>query len=544
MTTEEGVIGRLGMSLPAGVCDIIERWPAAVRVVSTAAVLAAFVGLEFVVLRGTRLPAEAYFEPMLMAGLAKRVGWLFMAGAVLLFVLLSRYGALLRPWRAFENGSALRAFIVFLAFVIAWPLTTYGYNYYLDQAHLFDRIALAALVVLLWWRPFFIYPFVILAFVVLWQIEQPPLGGSVLAHKLQVLHVLNLFAAFFAVRCIIGGTRSGEFVFLTCCLIASSYWLAAFGKTQIGWLQNANLHLITPAAYAHGWLASLNAEPIIAFANMLQTIELPMALFAIGFEALFLLFLICRRASFALLLAATIFHVGVFAIYGFFFWTWILVDVALFLLLLRVAGNDPWIYSRSQFVLSIVLIALGAYWADPPKLGWHDTRLTYTTRIDVVDASGNTRPLRPAVFGLYDDVMTMAAFPYLVDDHARLVGSYGVTRDGPLARAINSASTGAEILELEAALTSRRFDQERANRFFGFVTRYVSNQVHSGERLAVLDVLAAPPQFWGYRGEPSLELKDIRFVVVSEITTFFDGETISVIRETELNRSAISEASQ
>ncbi len=539
MNAEMGLIQRLGLSFPSAVRELFDRWPAMVQLSNTALVLVVFIVFEFVILRASRLPAEAYFEPILTVALVEHFGWLLSIGTSLFVVVLSRYGTLLRPWETIERRAALRVFVVFLAFVIAWPLTTYGYNYYFDQAHSFDRIALVVLVFLLWWRPLFIYPFVLLAFVLLWQIAEPPLGGSVLAHKLQVLHVLNLFASYLAVRCIFGDVKSGVFIFLACCLVATAYWLPAFGKFQIDWLQHSRLDLVIPAAYAHGWMASLDAETVIAFADTVQPLKVLLALFAIGIETLFLLFLIFRRASLGLLLAAIVFHVGVFAIYGFFFWTWILVDAALFVLLFHVADGDRWIYSRPQLAFSIVLIASGAYWAHPPQLAWHDTRLTYTIRIDAIDAEGNSWPLRPEFFGPYDDVMTMSTFPYLIKDHARLVGSYGVTPNARLADAINTLTSGAELLELEALDTTRQFNEERANMFYEFVLLYVSNRLRSGERLTASQVVAAPPQFWGFRGEKTAEIEDIRFIAISEITTFFDGQSITAVRERELNLIAM-----
>jgi hypothetical protein len=51
-------------------------------------------------------------------------------------------------------------------------------------------------------------------------------------------------------------------------------------------------------------------------------------------EAGCVLFFLSRRVSVGLLLAVIFFHIGVVVLYGFFFWTWILLDAGLLALLL------------------------------------------------------------------------------------------------------------------------------------------------------------------------------------------------------------------
>ena len=119
---------------------------------------------------------------------------------------------------------------------MAWHFSTYGYNYYLDQGHYLDRALLLVLAALVWWRPLFIYPFLLLAFALMWQLAEPGLGGSIFAHKLQVLHVLNLFAAFFVVHSVSGSGRTDVFLLLCCCLVATAYWVAALAKLDLNWI--------------------------------------------------------------------------------------------------------------------------------------------------------------------------------------------------------------------------------------------------------------------------------------------------------------------
>ena len=91
-----------------------------------------------------------------------------MVTIVLLGIILMRYGTLLSSWQMLEHGTVLRIFILFLAFVVAWPFVTYGYNYYFGQGHYLDRLVIALLLPLIWWRPVFVFPFLLLIYTVMW----------------------------------------------------------------------------------------------------------------------------------------------------------------------------------------------------------------------------------------------------------------------------------------------------------------------------------------------------------------------------------------
>ena len=116
-------------------------------------------------------------------------------------------------------------------------------------------------------------------------------------------------------------------------------------------------------------------------------------------------------------------YLGVFALYGFLFWTWILLDAALLVILVR-----DWrprrmeIYSRGHVMLSILLIGFASLWANPPHLGWFDTRLSYVYRLEAIGESGKRYALPPRFFAPYADLFTMASFGYLTESHGVLVG--------------------------------------------------------------------------------------------------------------------------
>jgi hypothetical protein len=505
-----------------------------------AALLIVFVLLDRVVERMTGLSESSYFQSSLVIELARKLGWLGCAGLATAAVLLTRYGKLGSAWDALECGAALRTFVVVLVGALAWCLSTYGYNYYFDQGYYVERVLLVALVPLAWWRPFFALPFIALAYLFLWQLAEPALGGSIFPHKLQILRAISLFAAAFLVYAVTGYRRIAPLLVLLCSYVAAAYWVSAAAKYNLSWLSDARLLTMPLSAYAHGWLAFLDPATIVAMAKAIGRIDPALRALVLVLEGACLFFLWRRSLSMWLLGVLILFHCAIFALYGFFFWTWMLLDGALMLLLWRAAGSaETGVYNVRNAVLSVALILAGSWWARPPPLGWFDTPLTYTYRIQAFDAEGRGSTVHPDFLAPYEDVFTMTAFSYLATDHPRLVGAYGATADADLARELFNARRPADVFAIEDE-REREPDRARAKRFYSFLEQYFATRNRRGERLDYLRYLRPPQQFWSFRGDwPDFGHGRVAELAVVEVTTFFNGTELEVIRESELARIKI-----
>ncbi len=529
--------------LPASLRAASERYPSTWLVARVLVALLAFVAIDRAVARLALLPAPAYAEPVLAVEILLRPGPVLLAVLAVLVGALARYGRLLARWSDFDHGARMRALVVFLALAMAWPFATFGYNHYFDQGYYLDRLALVALVAALWWRPVFIFPFVLLAYALMGQVAQPALGGSVFAHKLQVLHVLNLFAATLVLHAFSASRRSDTFWLLLCCLVAGAYWEAALAKWQLGWLSFGNLYQMPLAAYGHGWLAFVDADALVDFASALRVLDWPARIGVLAIESAALLFLWRRGVSVVLLIAYIVFHVGVFAAYRFLFWPWMALDAALLVVLWNDRrARELGIYTRRHFALSVLLVASAGVWAEPPHLGWFDTRVSHAYRLEALGESGRRYRLTPAYFSPYDEIFTMTSFAYL-SEHPVLVAPYGVTKSRALAEALERATTGEEVLALERESGRSRYDAARAAAWQDFVRRFVANRNASGERLAALGAVRPPPQFWSFAGADAYSGQErLREVVVHERTLFFDGNRLQVVRDAVLARLPIPAA--
>ena len=513
------------------------RWPALGQPIGGVLfLLVVFMTFNTSVERLTRLPTESYFASSLVFEFVRTMSWPVGLAIVFGVATLARFGLLFESWDSLEHGRWIRVFVIMLATAIAWPLVTFGHNFYFDQSYFFDKVLLVLLLPLIWWRPAFIFLFIIPAYLLVWQLGEPVLGGTILAHKLQVTRAINVFAAAFLVYALTGFREADRFLILLCSFVAAGYWVPALAKLDLAWIGDNHLYFMPLSAYAHGWLAFLSPEQIVEFARWLMPFDTFMKVFVIVIEALCLVLLFRRWLSISLLAMLIIFHLGVFALYGFLFWTWMVLDLALIVLLVNVTGSgQARIFGWKPFILSIVLIGFGSWWAKPPKLGWYDTPLTYTYRIEVTDRLGKTTHVHPEFFGPYSDVFTFSSFSYMVQDRGVLTGPYGVTIDHELYQSLDDAKDALDVFGLEQTKGAIRSNSDRAERLQEFLARFIANRALRLDVAAPLRSINAPPQFWSFRGETPI-VSEISEVAIVEYTSFFDGDKLTNIRRQELAR--------
>lgn len=509
------------------------------------ALLAGFVLFDRWLQATTHLDAEVYREPFILAAMLRGADPLLLAGlAAMLLAAAVRLG-FRAPWSALEGGAALRLPVVLIAFPIVWTYTTYGYNFFFDQAHVADRAVLLALFLLTLMRPVFLAAFVFVAYVLMWQLKVPDLGGPVFAHKQMLLEPLTALAVWTLLRAAGLRLKAADSLFLVCCIVAGRYWLPGVAKVLLDWHAVGRIHDAMYAAYGHGWLGFLAPDAVRDYARIFKAFDgllvWPVLIFEIGA----LVFLARRWWACGILAAAAVFHLGVFALMGFLFWTWIVVDLTLIWLFLR-TRRDPGlnVFTLPHLALSIPLIGLSLYWSSPPRLSWFDTPLSYTVRFEAVGVSGAAYYLSPRFFDPYGDQMTFSFFGYLVEDRATLTGPYGATKERVVADAIAAATQPEDIFALEAAPERRAaYDPDRARVFYDFVQTYIRHWNARGHAEGRRAALQPPGQFWTFRRPGAPEAYDgqepLREVSVKHVTSWFDGTAVRDIRTVELKRLVI-----
>ena len=511
--------------------SIADRWGVPRLPFHLAAQILLFVGVERWVMYFAHMPQRSYEQPILIAELARNIGviQLLVLGAAA--ALLIRYCSLGRRWAAMEGGTVLRWFVVVTAGLLAWPHATYGYNLFFDRGHYLDRLLLPAMVAMIWWRPAFVLPFVVLAVAVIGQLSHP-LGGAMGTVDGLIIRLAILFFCTLVWSGLSRREPIADYVFLASCLIASCYWWPGAGKLRLNWLAHGHPSYLFPAAYANGWLAFLAPSTVSGLTRSIANFDWLMRCGALVLECGALVCL-CRRWTFLAFLGGWIaFHALNFLLIGYCFWQWVAVELALGLVLAskRHHARIP-IFTRGHFVISVLVIGGSCLWFRPTNLAWYETRLCYTFRYEVETAGGRGCTLLPRFFSPYGDVLTMGAFGYLAETPC-LVEPYGVTFDRAVASELADATSPRRIWSVEADLGDARFRAAGRDRFKAFLERYLANFNARGSGSAWWSVFQPPPVLWSLPRANTFDgAGRIRTIRVYHVTSLYDGVQYGEIRK-------------
>lgn len=480
----------------------------------------------------THLDESCFYEPFLLIALFKQQGWPLSSLMLLLVIVGLRYGRFWINWQEIDNGLQIRNFITLLGSVLGLAFALQGYNFYFDQGYYADRILLLLLIPLIYCRPVFVFPLVLLLFLLIWQ-WNAPLGGFLWGTVHHALQVLILFSSWLVLNAFKQRQNSIDFVFLSCCLTASVYWVPGLLKFNMDWFTHDYIHYMPLAAYSHGWLTFLNPQQLLAYANTIIPAEKALHIIVLGFELGALVCLWRRNLFLALLIIAIVFHFGVFAAYGYMMWAWITLDIGLLILILRMKSTRD-LFTLPRFILSILIILSSVWWLSPPRLAWINTPLNYTYRYQVTGDSGKHYNLSPRFFTPYGDIMTMANFRYL-SPGPRLVGPYGISRNEQIVGKLRTAKSADDIFALEEGSGKNAYKEEEAEKFYAFIRNYLSHYNkarQSDHHRSDINCCKSPPNFWSLTPDKAYTGQEpLKEITITETTTFYSNGELKDIRQ-------------
>jgi hypothetical protein len=506
-------------------------------VVRIVIMLVAYMAFEYWLRRAVVISFAGYTQPLLVFEVLHQLvsGIIPLAGLGLV-VASTTIGrkTLLNRWAVFEQSAALRLLICVITFVTAWAYSTYSYNFYFDQGHYADRLLLISLAILVWWRPVFVIPYTALLMCILGQFNYPLTDqASLLASFNLLLHALQLFSVFVLLHLVTGTRRTVDFIFVLCCLIGASYFRPGLGKLQVAWLSHPYLYFLLPGGYSNGWLAFLQPEQLTGLTQFIRPFVLPMMVFTLLVELGSLFFMAYRRLLYLYFPLCIAFHIGVMLMCGIFFWHWIVLEVALLGFFFLVRKQPLQLNTKVHMLLALVLIVGGSVWFRSINLAWYDTNLYYGFRYEGITASGQKVMLDNRMFSPYGDLFRFENFSFLSRE-PQLTATYGAVNDLALATALVQARTPEEIFALEAQYPNEPYNPVPAEQFANLIATFISNwNRHKEQNPAWWSFFEAPGQLLGFPrpNETGVWAEPIEQVNVYQITTFFDGEIYSTIRQ-------------
>ena len=495
-------------------------------------VLFLYVSLDRFLMKMTHLSFVNYQEPFIYFAFLKHIftSWYLLFVITSGFILCMFRKNLLCSWTNFYKGELTRFLVIIAAGTLTWVFATYNYNLYYDQGHYFDRFLLFIFLILIYWRPVFVFPFLTVLLPIIWQFTV--LHGFSFAIPFLPMRLLTLFSTFFLICLFVKKLPIADFVFLTGCLIATHYWVPGLAKLRLNWILHDQLYFLVPATYANGWLGFLDSQTISSITQKLAHYNIPLKILTLIFECGSLFFFWNRSSVKFFLCGWVCFHLGIFLFSGIFFWVWILLEGAFLYLFLKKDGISIMpIYNRKYLIVSMILIISGSLWSKPVALAWFDVPVTYTYRFEGVTESGKTYKLPPKFFAPFDYQFTLGSFAFL--DNKRLISVvWGASSD----------SFGKQIMKLDSDRLLFSFEEQKGKVFLDerskeafdlFIKQYIHNWNKHFSNKTYLSYIEAPRFLWTFPTTVKFEQskQPITRIKVIQVMSFYNHEKYTEIRE-------------
>lgn len=388
--------------------------------------LLAFMALQKLIFVLGKIAEADYYALSVLPALGKNLigtplGWLLIAS----FIILRRRAGL--PWSSVTNGTWLRWFATGVAITLVLNFATQGVNLYFGREYLLDRLVLIGLAIGVCIRPVFIPAFVLVMVAYGGQFSIPIDGYDwdthlLGIHRLKTHSLLVIFVGFVIAKDV-RPIPSGSTVLLVVVLIASFYWVPGLGKLRMGWVSAATVQNSLFGSWGHGWMASLSGEDIANVTRRMRPFAIPMQVIVLIIEC-GAVFILVRRVAIVLLPMWVLFHIGTLALYGYCFWAWILMDLAVLVLILR--EPDAFRFDRKHCVLGFMLVGSSILWLSPNRLAWFNAPLANTFHVVATTEDGTVFEVNPKALGPYDYIFTMKMFGSIANE-PQLSGPYGAT---------------------------------------------------------------------------------------------------------------------
>lgn len=492
--------------------------------------------------KGFVLPANLYHESSILLALLKNhftqsFGFITI---LLLSLLIYFRNRSFSPWNVFSKYKPIRFFVLFVATLIAWAYSTYDLNLYLNQTHLFDRIALLILIPLIWWRPIFVFPFIMLSYAIIGQFDI--LAGFSWAIPMLPIHLLTIFWLYFLMYVFTKNNRPSDFLFLVGCLLVAHYWNSGFLKLNTEWLLHDPLNFLLPATYANGWWSSLSVDEIGTFTEKLMPFNPFLRPLVILLEVGSIFFLFHRKLAIGFLTGFIGFHIGVMIYSGICFWVWILIDFSLVILLLQKNGfSKIFKFNKFQIALFILLILSSIKWNRGGILFWHDSPMNYTFKFEAHAEDGKTYPLPPNFFAPYDYQFTIGRIGHF-DKNLLLPITWGGTSKNISKWFRETQPSNEEIFKYEKENGYSRYDENKKILFENFIQTYIQNWNKRLSKKIGLNAFQSPRYLWTFPKEafPENPMRIIK-VNILEVTTLYQAGQYSEIRRRPIQEITIDD---
>ena len=492
-----------------------------------------------VLFKYTFLSRETYFEPslcleFLMQSAKRPFLWL-----PLFAVIVGFFRPLTSRWSEIESGKKMRTVVACLAILLAWRHAFYPFNFYLNQSHFPDRLALVVFAGLTLWRPVFVAPLVTVTLIIIGQFEL--IAGYSLADSLMAIQILIMFLACFLFWMVSRQFSYLNFLFLAGCVIASNYFFSGIGKLSYEWVFVDRISNMLANSPAQGWNQYLDSNSLLSLVSALKWTNPILKALTLTVELGLLFFFFRLGWTRAVLIAAIVFHVGIFFTSGICFWFWCAIHIFFLLYVWRGLDEDQQknLFNFKRGLCAVLIIASANIWSNPVRLVWLSKPFGYVSSVKATCDDGETIRLSPDFFSSYDYNFTFGDFHCFHPDPG--VNRIGFGTNKEVFRFFTVERSDDEILQFESEFGLHRLNEARKKQLEKFLSTWAKNVNESGRVSSWANLLEPPDLLWQGTGQTRLpedaKIKTLTLHCTTHYFSYKDGPR--VVREEKIAEIAI-----
>ncbi len=483
-----------------------------------------------------------YGDSILVEALANSKRYLLAAGTVCIFTLLT----FRLTWVEIDRDYSIRILIFTAIAVIVWMRALYAFNFYYQQSHLSDRFLLLILGVAVFFRPAFIFLFVLVASSINRQFYYPFAINiewtDIIFYQLFIL--LGSYLMVYRYRKDMG---SHTFIFLAYCLILSNYFIPGITKILISphyyeWYLYDKVVNFSASAYLNGWEIWGNEDTLFDWLPVLNRYQLLFTLATFIVEIGSVIAFLHRNIFLGLIILRLLFHIGVFLLTGDSFWNWIVLNTALLIHFwyLDISNKILLFKSFHLKLLSIICISAGVYlFQARDGLGWFDSKYSNYYQMYAENSEGEQEILEGSIFSPYDIYFMKTHFYFLHRDSI-LSRTYGSVKNYNLYAALDSMTNVQYLGDIKKRFGKSEFDEQKTVIFEEVLKRYFATK--KSQQSFFYDFLQPPLHLYTMRQNAGVLSKDEKIVkiIIRYREVYFSGEKFIFLKDSIVSQIKIN----
>ena len=383
--------------------------------------------------------------------------------------------------------------------LLAWQASLYDVNFIAGRIHGLDRMLVVVLAAAAIMRPVALVPFVLAVRIVNEQFLYP--FGTVAAKNVDelLLVVLLCIAAGHLVYVVTDRSDSSTTVLLVGAAVASHFFWPGKGKLASDWARLTEISNLPLNSYRAGWLGHTDGAVAEAMASFFTTFRWPVVIGTLVIEAGAVVAVSHPKLLRVWIPGFMLFHIMTFVTTGFFFLSWMILEVGLLAILVlpRFARLVSANATPARALVSVGAVLGGTVLFHPPGLAWFDAPVSYGYEIEATGESGDVYHVAISAFAPLDQDVSFGRMQ-LAD---RLAGSggYGAISTAYELRRLEAIDDFDELAAYETELGEPPPTDE-AHDFFLAWFDHANGDSGPGP---VKWFLSPPDRFWTSRAEPN-----------------------------------------